>query len=169
MNKEEWRPVPQFEGYYEVSSQGRVRAIARSIIDSNGHKRSYKERILKQDTDKDGYKKVRLSMGDSQKRLSVHHIVLFTHTGARPSGHIGMHVDGDPSNNTPGNLKWGTPLENKRDQILHGTWGRKLSEETARDILSLRGVVSMSSCGMLYDIASSHVCRIWNRKVWSWL
>ena len=52
---EEWRPIPGYEGLYEVSSYGKVRSLDRFIIDSLGHRRFYKGKVLKQIKDKYGY------------------------------------------------------------------------------------------------------------------
>lgn len=36
MSKEKWAPVPGFEKSYEVSSKGRVRTIARDVLNPQG-------------------------------------------------------------------------------------------------------------------------------------
>jgi hypothetical protein len=169
MFTEEWRAVPGWDGFYSVSSFGRVRSESRQIIDSNGDFRKYKCRILKPCADKDGYLKVRLSKDDVQKKLSVHHIVLAAYHGPRSSGLMARHLNGKPNDNSAQNLAWGTALENKRDQITHNRWGHKLTEDQARDILSLRNVIRQTDCAMLFDVDSSYICRIWNRRSWSWL
>jgi hypothetical protein len=54
------------------------------------------------------------------------------------------HLDGDPSNNRPSNLAWGTCKENGEDRIRHGTSGKgerhgqaKLTEAIVRRIMEL--------------------------------
>jgi hypothetical protein len=51
------------------------------------------------------------------------------------------HLDGSRTNNRPDNLCWGTPGENQRDRLAHGThnrgkrqWLVKISEDQAREI-----------------------------------
>jgi hypothetical protein len=48
---ERWRPIPDFEGRYEVSSLGRVRTVARTVIRSNGYKYSVQSRIRRPQID----------------------------------------------------------------------------------------------------------------------
>jgi hypothetical protein len=53
--------------------------------------------------------------------VSVHRLVLSAFVGDCPPGMVGCHNDGDKSNNRVSNLRWGTPKENARDMIAHGT------------------------------------------------
>ncbi|BCP11684.1 hypothetical protein MINTM020_37820 [Mycobacterium paraintracellulare] len=47
MSAELWRTIDGFAGYYEVSTRGRVRSVARVIVDANGHRRRVPGRLLK--------------------------------------------------------------------------------------------------------------------------
>lgn len=49
---EEWRPIEGYEGLYEVSNLGRVKSIDRYVIDSLGHRRFYKGKVLSPIKDK---------------------------------------------------------------------------------------------------------------------
>jgi hypothetical protein len=42
-----WRPIDGWVGFYEVSPRGRVRSVARVIVDRNGHRRRVPGRVLK--------------------------------------------------------------------------------------------------------------------------
>jgi hypothetical protein len=65
-----------------------------------------------------GYSHVTL---DGRSR-PVHQLVLEAFVGARPTPkHESRHLDGDSSNNRPGNLEWSTHAENNRDRVRHGT------------------------------------------------
>jgi hypothetical protein len=68
-----------------------------------------------------GYRRVRLRVDGRNRVYKVHHLVLLTFVGPAPKGCWGLHGDGNPSNNTLGNLRWGTPLENANDREKHGT------------------------------------------------
>lgn len=46
MTGEFWRPVPTYEGYYEVSDRGRVRSVDRDITDKRGRTRRYWGKVL---------------------------------------------------------------------------------------------------------------------------
>lgn len=41
--KEIWKDIPSFEGYYQVSNHGRIKALARTTFDKNGKAYSRKE------------------------------------------------------------------------------------------------------------------------------
>jgi len=47
MSVELWRPVDRWAGYYEVSTRGRVRSVARVVVMSNGARRRVPGRLLK--------------------------------------------------------------------------------------------------------------------------
>jgi hypothetical protein len=113
---EEWRPVVGYVGLYEVSSEGRVRRVAST--DTRGYQR--KERVLKQHPEERGHLHVTLCNGDRSTR-KVHALMLESFVGPRPYGYVSRHLDGKPAHNVLGNLKWGTPSENQRDSIRHGT------------------------------------------------
>ena len=116
MTAEQWKPVPGYEGLYEVSNLGRVRSLDRTK--TNGHK--WKGRILKQPSLRSGYKLVSLWKNGKQKSALVHRLVLFAFVGAQPEGRETRHKDGNNSNNTLDNLSWGTPSENNLDIVDHG-------------------------------------------------
>ena len=48
MDGEEWRPMPGFEAYYEVSSKGRIKSLERRNHRKNGMKYYRPSRIMKQ-------------------------------------------------------------------------------------------------------------------------
>ena len=69
-----------------------------------------------------GYHSVTLSRNGDHSTKLVHQLVLTAFSGPRPSeSHECRHMDGVPSNNRIGNLKWGTWRENYDDRKRHGT------------------------------------------------
>ena len=70
MSKEVWKDVVGYEGLYQVSSIGRVKSLPKS--GPGGHLESI---ILKQNTDKDGYKWVPLRKNKAAHSTRVHRIV----------------------------------------------------------------------------------------------
>ena len=59
---EVWKPIPNYEGFYEVSNIGRVRSLYR-----------YKKILHPSDTN--GYRTVELWKGKKRKRIGVHRLV----------------------------------------------------------------------------------------------
>lgn len=107
---EEWRDVVGYEGHYAVSSEGRVKSFKRK-----------RARILRPDTDSDGYRTVVLSMNTKTKRRRVHHLVLEAFVGPRRRGREARHLNGKPGDNRACNLAWSTHRENIADKRRHGT------------------------------------------------
>lgn len=88
----------------------------------NGRPMRVPERVLSQSTQPErGYKQVVLYRTRREKKtLTVHTLALQSFVGPRPHGFEGRHWDGDPANNSLGNLLWGTPKENRADMTRHG-------------------------------------------------
>jgi hypothetical protein len=120
ISTERWRPIPCYEGFYEVSDRGLIRSVERFVRSGHGHQRRVSARILKQAQDR-GYMLVALCRDGHQKTKRVHHAVLETFVGPRPDGMEGCHNDGDASNNRLVNLRWDTSSANTFDAIRHGT------------------------------------------------
>lgn len=72
--KEIWKDIKGYESLYQVSNLGRVKSLARKVIKKN-YVSFKKERILKQQTDRYGYKKVILQRNYQIKTFSIHRLV----------------------------------------------------------------------------------------------
>lgn len=114
---EQWKAVPDYEGIYEVSDQGRVRSLNR--LDNLGRK--WRGRPMKRIRRDDGYVSATLWKHGVQASHLVHRLVLTTFVGPCPDGHESRHLDGDKANNHLTNLQWGTPSQNNYDLVAHGT------------------------------------------------
>jgi NUMOD4 motif-containing protein/HNH endonuclease len=119
---ERWLPVVGYEGFYEVSDQGRVRSVDRLVPhDAAGNLRRRRGCILQPATDSRGRKRVHLRRDGVGTRLLVHHLVLTAFVGPRPPGLKGCHDDGNTATNWLSNLRWDTQSENMLDKGRHGT------------------------------------------------
>lgn len=111
---ETWRPVPFFEGYYEISDCGRVRRMARGSGTRPG-------RLVKLHVDKRGYQYFCASVHKVVTRLSVHRSAAWAFLGPPAGGKIEVnHKDGDKTNNKIGNLEWCSRAENCRHAYRTG-------------------------------------------------
>jgi hypothetical protein len=122
MTAEEWRAVPGYEGFYEISNLGTVKSITRQVPYGRHGCTIYKGRVLKQFKSKNGYACVKLSLCGASRTTYVHEIVLRAFIGARPitqaKGEI-RHLDGKKTNNKLANLVYGTVVENAADRVKH--------------------------------------------------
>lgn len=130
--EEIWKPVPGFEGKYEVSNHGRIRSVMRVVMSKNGRAKHLKGRVLRPGRRPCGH----LTVALSGKSHHAHILVLSAFVGPRPPGMETRHLDGNPQNNHLSNLRWGSRADNTRDRKWHGgpTGTRKLTGERAREI-----------------------------------
>lgn len=111
---ETWRPVPGYDGLYEVSDEGNVRSL-------HGQYGRPGPRPLAQPVSVRGYQAVTMYRNGGQATCKVHNLVAETFIGPRPSGLEVRHLDGNPLNNAVSNLAYGTHSENTLDSVRHGT------------------------------------------------
>lgn len=142
---EEWRAVVGYEGRYEVSSLGRVRALKRIVV-RRGHNLTMPARIMKISPHcKTGYNLVRLSKGGKEsKLLRVNRLVCAAFHGPA-NGLFAAHRNGNNQDDRADNLSWLTRAENEADKLIHGTrpmgvtaWNAQLAEDQVREIRKLR-------------------------------
>jgi hypothetical protein len=132
----QWKAIPGYEGFYEVSDQGQVRSVERTT--SHGHRR--KQKVLRAGLDGGGYPKVDLSKDNKQTTRLIHQLVLETFVGPRPEGYETCHKDGVRSNNALKNLRYDTKSENAYDRSGHDRHIREahpmaiLTEKEVREI-----------------------------------
>lgn len=120
---ENWRHVPTWEGFYEVSDIGRVRSVQRTVI-AGGQKpgaRVFQSRVLRP-TYTTGYAVVQLvdtSQGRREQRY-VHDLVLSAFVGPKPDGLEVCHGRAGQHVNTLMNLRYDTRSANAQDRVLFG-------------------------------------------------
>lgn len=176
---EVWKPVVGYEWGYEVSSHGNVRSIARDKVWSDGSIHRLRGIQLKPSFHKFGYLQVwlRSETGESKKSLTVHSLVAAAFLGARPDGMLVLHGDGVPTNNRPGNLRYGTYAENSSDSARHGTMAAgenhgnaKLCDDDVREIRQLLSVkTNQREIARRFSISPASVANINSGLTWSHL
>ena len=76
MEEEIWKDVVGYEGLYQISSNGRVKRLARVCIDDLGRHMPYKEKILTNRIGKNtGYPCVNLSKNNIVKTWNIHTLI----------------------------------------------------------------------------------------------
>lgn len=112
MDEEIWEYVLPLGDFYQVSSHGNVRSLARVVHHSDGKVTHHKSRVLKQSINHKGYKVVYPSFGGKKKSLVVHRLVAMAfHPKGEGEGEVN-HKDEIKSNNYWENLEWCTTAYN---------------------------------------------------------
>lgn len=102
MADERWLPVAGFEGYYEVSDQGRVRSVDR--IDAMGRRKT--GRVLRQHAQRSGYLNVHLSKDGVKKTARTHRLVAIAFIPNPSKLPEVNHKNEDITDNRASNLEW---------------------------------------------------------------
>lgn len=112
---ENWKPIPGYEGYYEVSDNGRVRSVTRVVNSSsrNGGMRLRHSKILRMKRKRNGYLSVQLSKEGCARDNMVHRLVAMTFLGDKTGSDLVVnHLNLDKTDNRVCNLEWCTDKEN---------------------------------------------------------
>ncbi len=125
--EEVWKDIPLFNGLYQASNLGNIRAKERKVKKYSPYyqkviEQTYKQRLLKPVADKSGYYRVHLGVNGKKYNGSVHRMVLMAFVGMPQQNQECCHNDGNPQNNRLENLRWDTHSENNRDRKRHGTY-----------------------------------------------
>jgi predicted DNA-binding protein YlxM (UPF0122 family) len=148
LKTEEWRDVPGYEGWYQVSNIGRVRGVDRWIVvrGARGGPRLVKGKMMTQRLHRNGYMRVRLCKHNLAESVGVHSLVACAFLGDRPTGYDIHHKDGSRTNNRADNLEYRSRQEHLGGEMHYRT---SLTDE---DVIEIRRLYE--SCDLsVKDIA----------------
>ena len=166
-SKEQWQPIPGYEGIYAVSSWGRILSRARSRP----------PHILKPIYQRDGYLTVILYKDHHPATSRIHRLVLQAFAGPRPHGYVSNHIDGLKSNNRLSNLEYIPRRQNDIHAAQLGLkprgerhWKAKLTEDDIYAIRELASAhVNQDTIAAIYGTSQACISDIFLRKSWAWL
>lgn len=129
---ERWKDISGFEGLYQISDWGRVKALTRTLPHKTYGTWTIKERILKPSLNGKGQNQYNTGTGylfiilfDRNKithNMRIHRLVAEHFVDNPDREHLTQvdHIDCNKTNNYYKNLEWVTPLENTRRAIKNG-------------------------------------------------
>lgn len=170
---EEWRAVPGFDGWYDVSSKGRVRSWRMTAVRKV---RRDTPRLLAGRYTALGYHEVKLTHPVfGAMNVAVHQLVLAAFDRPRPPKMVCDHINADPGDNRVENLRWVTAAENQHHAVamgnIRGRTGPRsfspLDEDKVRKMRRLRGEgASLKSLAADFDVSTTTVSKVVNGLIW---
>ena len=156
MEEPKWYPIPEFEGYYEITRCGRIRSLPRWVRSHPRHLggvgiRKIPGRELRPSPIKiQRYLRVTLTKESVHYHRYIHCLLAEIFIGPRPPGMLVCHNNGKFQDNRIENLRYDAHEGNMLDAIAHGAVARAritrggeiLSDERVmeiRQILAERG------------------------------
>ena len=112
MEQEQWKPIQEFNGEYEVSNIGRVRSMKRYY--------GMVGRIMPQTIQRKGYYAVTFHMNNKAYCRKVHRLVIEAFTPNPDNLPCINHIDGNKLNNHIDNLEWCTYQQNMQHAVRTG-------------------------------------------------
>ena len=162
-----WKDVKGYEGLYQVSNKGRIKALSKtSVIHSsnnfNGSKIKRNEKIHRCQLQNDGYIRTQLYKDNERKTVKVHRIVAEAFLSNETNLPLINHKDEVKSNNCVENLEWCDHSHNvqysaykKHKKVKCITTGLVFnSRKEAKNFYNItdhRGLTSQKYCGKLPD------------------
>lgn len=172
---EEWRPVPDWEGLYEVSSHGRVKSVGRVVVRRDSQLLTVKPRIIRPwRAGHMGYHRVCFYRANIKTRYYVQVLVATVFLGPPPfAGAQAAHINHDPTDNHFSNLTWSAGLDNVRMSVEAGRHSRGerhgravLTEQVVRKIRQIGGSVPVKELARKYQVTEANIYCVLSRKTW---
>ena len=126
-NIEIWKPVVGYEGLYEVSNLGKVKAI-------KWH-RGEEEKEMRPYTTYKGYLRLRLTKNGKGKQFQIHRLVAEAFIPNPENKPYIDHINTDRTDNRVENLRWVTNKENCNNPISKQNYSKSNKGKTAVPIL----------------------------------
>ena len=118
---EEWRDIPGMVGFYQASSLGRIRRVARTVRSSYGSTQNIKQRMVKTSPRGiGGYIAFTPSINGVAKTVNVHRCIALAFIKRSPGRPLVNHKNSNRSDNRVENLEWCSSKENCAHASING-------------------------------------------------
>ena len=170
---ENWKDIEGFVGHYQVSDQGRVRSLNRTVTRSNNRIHVYKGVILTNTITGGGKGRVVLCK-DHIKYPSVVSVLVANAFCPNPLGYeLVAHIDKDVSNDNAYNLWWLHREKYKTYKLAMGV-NKRNPRLKPIDILAVKalyatGRFTMKKVGVVFSASESVISKIIGNKTYQGL
>lgn len=178
MTKEIWKPIKDYEEFYEVSNLGRVRSVSRWVVirhryGGDAH-RFVIGRVLKKFVDRHGYSCHCMSKYGKSKHIHVHREVARAFLKKPKGDNIQVnHINGTKSDNRLENLEWCTQADNMKHAARTGLIkgrdnSRTLEWEDVCTIRELYASAQETQIGLaaIFGVSQPHINNICAWRTW---
>lgn len=174
-----WKDIPGYEGLYQASSDGRVKALKKTWYSGKNHSvvKTKEEHIIKPNISKCGYWKLTLMKNSVPQYVRKSRIVALAFIYNPENKPQVNHINGNKLIDAVWNLEWSTGSENILHAVrtglkvpTHHSQGEaspsaKLTDEKVRQIKS--SSLSGRKLGKIYQVHHSIIDGIRNGKRWA--
>jgi hypothetical protein len=133
-------------------------------------------RVLRGHKSTFGYMHMDLTRDDGTLRRGPRSsIICEAFHGPRPPGNVCRHLDGNPVNDVPSNLAWGTQSQNCMDKHAHGTAqigersGANTIPESVVRYMKAHPEESVCSIARRFNVGRRGLAHAKTGKTWGWL
>lgn len=174
--KEIWKDVVGYEGFYQVSSIGRIKSLGRILVNSRGYSVPIPVKILKPQK-RGRYLKIDLTNINSEtSQLAIHRLVAMAFCENTYNYPVVNHKDSDPSNSHFYNLEWCTYKHNTHQWMFVEKRGRSGANHpnttlTIEQVNQIRDIgknngITTRDIAKKFGVSQYCIVSIINRKTW---
>lgn len=173
MTVAERRPVPGWEGFYDIDTDGNVWSLPRSVPRRNGVAYTVAGGRLIPKVHPHGYRMVHLRGMGRNETPNVHQLVMLAFVGPCPDGLEVCHWNDLPGDNRLSNLRYDTRLGNMADMVSHGHsckgerhGASKLTADAVRELRRRSANESIGELAREFGMAHSAIRSACTGKTW---
>jgi hypothetical protein len=146
--RERWRDIPGYVRLYQVSDLGRVRSLDRVVPHVVYGEANLKGRIISPaPVSQSGHLRLNLWVNNTKRGMYVHRLVALAWIGPCPDGQEVCHGPRGVTDNSVGNLSYGTHKQNQRDMYRDGTHcGKAVRRSDGAEFVSMQVAADETDC-----------------------